>query len=357
MHTTPLGASDVTIQTNKPILAEIHGKLRVISRHVLNYSEMEQLVAKVTKSDGALARLASGEDIDGAYEVKPDRNTRLRFRINVTGILSDAQLGSQITMRTIPSLPPKLESMDLPDAILKNRAPKQGLVLVTGATGSGKSTLLASIIRDLLEDPESHRKILTYEAPIEFVYDDVIAPAASIAQTEIPGMLKTFSAGLRNALRRKPGVILVGEMRDQETIAEGITASMTGHLVYSTVHTNGVADTIRRMVNAFSKEEQNARAVDIISSVKLIISQMLIPSVDGRRVALREYLVFTDAIARELLEHTDNLASATRKILNTHGQTFGQDADAKFKAGVIDESWYTYIKALSEGMKKGAIAS
>jgi defect-in-organelle-trafficking protein DotB len=358
LHTTPLGTSDVTIQTNCEVLAEIHGKLRKVTRHKLSYGEVLDLLAYVTKSDGAFTRITSAEDLDLSYDIKPDRNTRYRYRVNATGVQTEGQLGVQITMRTIPNLPPSLASMKLPQAILDNRAPKQGLVLVTGATGSGKSTLLASIIRDLLEDPHSHRKILTYEQPIEFVYDEVNTVSASIAQTEIPTMLPSFKHGLRNALRRKPAVILVGEMRDTETISEGITASMTGHAVYSTVHTNGVADSVRRMVNTFSKEEQHSRGVDIVSSLKMVVSQMLLPSVDGKRVAIREFLVMNDTMANEMMENIDNLALCTRKLLKANGQTFLQDATEKYQAGLIDKQQWHYIKALSDGqdadlMRKG----
>ena len=352
LHTTPLGTSDVTIQTNCPIIAEIYGRLVPITRHKLNYNEVIEMLNFITKSDGAFSHIMQSKAWDIAHEVKPDRNTRLRFRVNATGIQTEGQTGIQITLRTIPSMPPSLDTMELPNQILDNRAPKQGMVLVTGATGSGKSTLLASIIRDLLEDPESNRKILTYEQPIEFVYDDVIAPAASIAQTQIPDMLPDFTEALRNALRRKPAVILVGEMRDRETIAEGITASMTGHLLYSTVHTNGVADTVRRMINAFTKEEQHSRGVDIVSSLRMIVSQMLLPSTDGKRVALREYLVMNDDIAQEMMENIDNLASITRRLLKVHGRTFLDDAKDKFAENRIDEKQFNYIKALSQGMDR-----
>jgi defect-in-organelle-trafficking protein DotB len=349
LHTTAFNASDVTIQTNCEIIAEIYGRLRKITRHKLTYGEVVDMLVYITKSDGAFTQIASSKAHDIAHEVKPDRNTKFRYRVNATGIQTEGQLGVQITLRTIPSLPPKLADMKLPQEVLDSRAPKQGLVLVTGATGSGKSTLLASIIRDLLEDPDSHRKILTYEQPIEFVYDEIEMSAASIAQTQIPDMLPNFEEALRNALRRKPAVILVGEMRDRETISEGITASMTGHLVYSTVHTNGVADTVRRMINSFSKEEQHSRGVDIVSALRMIISQMLLPSTDGKRIAIREYLVMNEKIANEMMDEIDNLAVCTRRLLKKHGRTFLQDATEKYKAGLLDAKQYGYIQALSDG--------
>src|SRR3990167_3604701 len=139
--------------------------------------------------------------------------------------------GLQITARTIPSDPPTLAEMELPKPILEAIAPEQGVVYITGATGSGKSTLLAAIIRDIAESIESHRKILTYEAPIEFVYDSVEKISSIVSQSEIPRHLPSFAAGVRNALRRKPRLILVGEARDPETISAVMEAAMTGHPV------------------------------------------------------------------------------------------------------------------------------
>lgn len=352
LHTTPMGTSDVTIQTNEPILAEIYGKQRRITSHRLNYNEVQDMLTYVTKSDGAYTHITQAKAWDVSHEVKPNRETRLRFRVNATGIITENQIGIQITVRTIPSMAPLLSEMQLPEEILRNRAPKQGIVLVTGATGSGKSTLLASIIRELLENPDSHHKILTYESPIEFVYDDVVKATSSIAQTPIDLLLPSYTEALRNALRRKPTIILVGEMRDKETISEGITASLTGHLVYSTVHTNGFAETIRRMVTAFPASEQHSRGVDIVSSLKMSISQMLLPSTDGKRVAIREYLVMNDAIASEMMDNIDNIAAISRKVLKQHGRTFLQDAQDKFDAGRIDNKQLQYIRALSQGMDK-----
>lgn len=350
LHTTAIAASDVTIQTNEEIKAEVYGCLVPVTRHKLNYSEVEEILKYITRSDGAISHISKAAAWDVSYEVKPDRHTRFRFRVNATGIHTDNQVGIQITIRTIPTMPPLLEDMKLPRQIIENMAPKQGMVLVTGATGSGKSTLLAAIIRRLLEEKNSNRKILTFESPIEFVYDDVIKPTSSIAQTPIPELLPSFEEALRNSLRRKPAVILVGEMRDRETISQGITASMTGHLLYSTVHTNGVSETVRRMVNSFPAEEQDARAGDIITALKMVVSQMLIPSTDGKRVALREYLVMTDDIAMQMLDNVDNLPAFTRTMLKEHGQTFAQDAAAKYAQGLIDDKQLKYIMAISRGM-------
>ena len=356
LHCVKANASDITIQTDEQILIEVYGRLHRITKRRLTASELNEIVSELYASESGLAKLNGGYDLDYAYEIRPERNVRLRFRVNATAISVQGHTGIQITIRTIPGVPPDIRNMNVQPEILANFAPKQGLVLITGATGSGKSTLLAGGLRMLCEDPNSNRKILTYEAPIEFVYDEVDKPSTVICQSEIGRHLKTFADGVRNALRRKPMVILVGEARDAETIGECVTASMTGHLTYSTVHSNGVADTVRRMVNVFPEGEKHARAIDIVTALKMIVSQMLIPSTDGKRVALREYLVFNEDIVDKMLSAgVEQMTLVARQLVKTHGQTFLMDATDKYKQGMIDKEQYNKIAALSKGMDKDVI--
>lgn len=340
VHCEGLPFSDLTLQTNEPALAEVYGRFTAVTRRRLNNAEVAGMLSDMYGPNGP-AQLASGKDVDTQYEVRPDRDTRYRYRVNATGIYVDGSEGIQITIRSIPTEPPVLANMQVEPAIWENCAPKQGMVLVTGATGSGKSTLLAAVIRALAEDPEGHRKILTYEAPIEFVYDAVEKPSTVIGQTQIPQQLPNFAAGVRNALRRKPSIILVGEARDPETIRAAIEASLTGHLVYSTVHSNGVAETIYRLINVFPQGERNFMAVNILEATRLIVSQTLVPSTDGKRVALREYLVIDDAVRDRLREvlatNIDRLVATTRDLVRIHGQSFAQDAQTKFAAGRITQ--------------------
>jgi defect-in-organelle-trafficking protein DotB len=357
IHCVSLGASDITFQTGEPIYAEIFGKLRKVTRRRLSNTEISD-VLNAMYGPNATTMIASGKDIDTHYEIRPNRSDRYRFRINGTGCQVEGHDGIQITARTIPTDPPKLSDMHLPQAILDALKPEQGVVYVTGATGSGKSTLLASIIRSITEDAESHRKILTYEAPIEFVFDNVEKISSIVSQSEIPRHLPSFAAGVRNALRRKPRLILVGEARDPETIGAVMEAAMTGHPVYTTLHSNSVAETIRRLVNSFPPEERQGRTIDIIETVRLVISQRLVPTVDNKRVALREYLVFDENI-RDILLEADvlNITNIVRKLVREHGRTIEADAHEKFKAGVITERLYRIITEQSKREEKdtGAI--
>lgn len=338
---TEQGASDINFQTGSPVMLDIYGKKYKVTRRKLIQSEIQEIIVIIYGNESAKGQLAGSKDIDCAYEIKPDRHNRLRFRINATAINIEGTTGIQITARTIPIDIPLLSQMNLPKILEENIVPSKGMVVVTGATGSGKSTLLAAIVRSIADNPNSHKKILTYEAPIEFVYDAIQPEPVStlISQCEIGKHLPSFADGTRNALRRKPDIIIVGESRDAETIGEAVTASMTGHLLYTTVHSNGFADTIRRMVNVFPEGERNAKAVEIITNLRVVISQTLVPGLDGKRVALREYVIMNNDIVDELLNQgLDNLANACRKVLMEHGRSFLEDAQEKFDEGKISET-------------------
>lgn len=347
-------ASDITLQTNEHVIAEVYGKLHRLTRRRLTNTEIGDMLNYIYGPNGT-TQILSGKDVDTHYEVRPSRTERYRYRVNGTGCQVEGHDAIQMTLRTIPSDPPSLESMHLPPAILQAIAPQEGVVYVTGATGSGKSTLLAAIIRHIAEGEDSHRKILTYESPIEFVYDSIERPSCVISQSEIPRHLPDFAAGVRNALRRKPRLILVGEARDTETIASVMEAAITGHPVYTTLHSNGVSEVMRRLVNTFPADERHGRTIDIIETVRLIIWQKLVPTVDGKRTPLREYLVFDETIRDRLLNASvENITAETRKLLKQYGQPMIVEAQHQFEAGIISERDYRVIAASSANADKDA---
>lgn len=354
LHCTLIGASDITMQPDSPVLAEIHGRLYPVTQRKLSQTEVGEMINSIYGPNGT-TQISSGADVDTHYEIKPDRTSRYRFRVNGTACQIEGHDSLQITCRTIPGEPPELSTMDVCQPILDHMAPMQGTVVVTGATGSGKSTLLASIIREIVSQPDANRKVLTYEAPIEFVYDAVEKPSSIISQTEIPKHLPSFADGVRNALRRKPGLILVGEARDAPTIAAVIDAALTGHPVYTTLHSNGVADCVRRMISTFPAEERHGRALDILETLRMVIWQKLVPTVDLKRVALREYLIFDEEI-RDILVSTEVelLAARTRTLLKERGQPMIVDAKLKFDAGVISERTYKLMEAGSKNADRDA---
>ena len=344
-HAETLSASDITIQTNEPIYAEVYGVLLKITNRRLSNTEIGDLINSIY-GPNATTQLLSGKDIDTHYEFRPNRGVRYRYRVNATACQVEGHDAIQITLRSIPTTPPRIETMNLPDNILAALAPQEGIVFITGATGSGKTTLLASIIRSLIEDEDSNRKVLTYEAPIEFVYDEIQTISSIVSQSEIPRHLPSFAEGVRNALRRKPRLIMVGECRDAETISASLEAALTGHPVYTTLHTSGVPETMRRLVTSFAGEERLGRTIDILETIRLCIWQKLVPTVDGKRVALREYLVFDEEARDILLEGDPNdITTTTRKLLRQRGQSMTYDAGEKFKQGIISERVYKLIVA------------
>jgi len=336
-------ASDVTFQTDRPVYIEVDGILFPVTRRNLDSADMANILGRIYGAD-ALAKLASGRDLDLSYEVRPDRNTRLRFRVNITAVMSRGRDSVQVTMRSLPSLPPTLKDLGVEQKIIDNWAPRQGLVLVTGPTGSGKTTLLAAGCRMLIEREHGCGKMLTYEAPIEYVYDAIAGPRSLVAQSEIPRHLPSFAAGVRNALRRKPNIILVGEARDRETVTAAIEAGQTGHLVFSTVHTIGVAATVRRMVSVFDPAERTERAFAMMETLRMIVTQALVPRVGGGRIGLREYMIFEEPVREALMDlPIERWTAETQRLLQRHGQTMEQTATKAFKGGIIDRRTYLLL--------------
>ncbi|MCL2474013.1 MAG: Flp pilus assembly complex ATPase component TadA [Alphaproteobacteria bacterium] len=352
-------ASDTTIQTDKRIYIEVDGVLFPVTKRKLDSADLTNMLTRIYGPE-VLAKLASGVDLDLSYEIRPERNIRWRFRVNITAILSHGRDSVQMTLRTLPNMPPTFKDLNIEQQIIENWSPRQGLILVTGPTGSGKTTLLAAGCRMLIERSQGCGKMITYEAPIEYVYDAITSNRSLVSQSEIPRHLASFAAGIRNAMRRKPSIILVGESRDRETVSAAIEAGQTGHLVFSTVHTIGVAATVRRMISVFDPSERTERAYALMETLRMIITQTLAPRVGGGRIGLREYLVFDDRVRDTLLDTpVEHWATQTQRLLARHGQSMEQSANKAFKAGLIDRrSYLLIVKGFTvedEEIKKEAI--
>lgn len=343
------GSSDISIQTDRPVYTEVHGILYPATYRPLDAADMAVFLHKIYGPD-ALARLASGTDLDVSYEIRPDRYSRSRFRVNITPILARGRDAAQITMRVLPAEPPRMADLNVEQQIIDGWAPRQGMVVITGPTGSGKTTLLAAGIRMLLERPFGCGKILTYEAPIEFTYDTIHSPRSLVAQSEIHRHLPDFAAGVRNALRRKPQIILVGEARDRETISSAIEAAQTGHAVYTTTHTTGVASTVRRMISAFDKQERSERAYALMETLRLIVTQALVPRKNGGRIGVREWMVFPDEIREKLLDMDyEHWTPEIQRMIPFYGQTMMKSANIVFDKGIIEKRYYLLLTAAGGG--------
>lgn len=338
-------SSDITIQSERPVYNEISGELYPGTFRNMDAADMAVFLERLYGAE-AQARLASGKDLDVSYEIRPDRYTRIRFRVNITAILSKGRDGAQITMRTLPSEPPTMDDLSIEQEIRDNWAPRQGLVVITGPTGSGKSTLLAAGNRMLLERPRGCGKMLTYESPIEYVYDSIQSPRSLVSQSEIPRHLPDFAHGVRNALRRKPEIILVGEARDRETINASIEAAQTGHAVYTTTHTLGVANTVQRMLSTYEMDEREERAIALMETLRLIVTQALVARIGGGRCGVREWMKFPDEIREKLMDmHFTKWPNEIQRVVPQYGRTMEKSAAIAFESDQIDRRSYLLLSS------------
>ncbi|MEE3504425.1 ATPase, T2SS/T4P/T4SS family [Acidiphilium acidophilum] len=334
---TAQGASDIRLQNNQPVWIRIHGREMPVTSRTLIDAEVEEAINRLYGADGQ-ARLRAGEDFDVSYEFRPSRRHLLRFRVNATAVRARGNDGGSVTLRTLPAVPPRLADLDVEPDILANFKIRQGFVIVSGGVENGKSTLLAAMTRAILEDPESNRWIIELAAPIEFVYDSIVSVSSGISQSEIPRHLPSFAAGARNAMRRNPKMVIVGECRDSETMVPACHLSIAGCGVYTTLHAGCMVETIQRAVSFCPVNEREAVAVQLAQSLRLVVNQRLVPSADGKRTALREYLVFDDALRRRLLSAAPSVwPEIAHDALARLGQSFRVAAQRALARGKITE--------------------
>lgn len=305
------GASDITIQSDQQPRAEIHGLLYRTTRRPWGPSEVDQVLMEVYGGTNARAEINGQRVLDFSYELNLMDGSRQRFRCNAIGIFGRDGQGVEITMRALPSVTPSLDGVGLSPEETAALSPRDGIVIIAGATGSGKSTTMAAITRSHLENLSRPVKIVDIQAPIEYTFRDVTSgltgSSSVIGQSEVGRHIREFSDGVRAALRRKPHIINVGEARDFETIQASIEASLTGHLVYTTTHAGSVADAVRRLLSVFPASERESRAYDLISALRFLMVQHLLPRIDRPgRVPIREYVRFTPRLRERLLDHPIN---------------------------------------------------
>lgn len=346
------GGSDLFIKGGDFIWLSIYGRKEKVTKRSLKENEVNGLIQQIY-GDNAKSVLGSRKPIDTQYEFKreiesPDgiaRKKRLRFRVNAVGCQRNGKNSLVITMRTIPTTPPSVNEINVEKEIVDCcRTADQGLILIVGATGNGKSTLLASILRDQLEDPDGHRNMVTIESPIEFVYDTIESESSFITQLEVGRHIDSFHDGVVNSLRMAPTTILVGEARDYETISSAINASSTGHVVFSTVHANSVAETFQRMISEYPREMQHQATYNLVQATKMIVAQRLIKTADGKRTAIREILILNQEIKNALLS-CDNIAEEAFGIVEKYGKSMMVDVKTRFEDGIITEKMYERMKA------------
>ncbi|HEY9854503.1 MAG TPA: PilT/PilU family type 4a pilus ATPase [Stenomitos sp.] len=293
---TELGATDVHLKANLPPMMTLSGKIQAMpDAPVLNAQQVEQILLGGLPQDQVHKFLAHKE-LDTAITVEGVA----RFRINV--YRNQKTVGSVI--RIIPLQIKSMEELGLPSVIKKMALERQGLILVTGPTGSGKTTTLAAIIDYINSNASGH--IVTIEDPIEVIHPH---KRCLITQREVGDDTDSFANAMKAALRQAPNVILIGEMRDRETIELALKAAETGHLVFSTLHTNDAVQTINRVINAFAPHEQEQIRVQLGNVLKGCVSQRLLPRADGPgRVASIDLMVATATVRDAIIKnHIDQL--------------------------------------------------
>jgi defect-in-organelle-trafficking protein DotB len=309
-HAVEQGASDIYLQSGHRPALKAGGILRPFAPYKLQTEQVERIGAIVVGGSALQAAIAAGRDFDSAFHVS-DRNAanafgvakRLRFRLNATGIIGRDSNSLQIVLRHIPADPPTLDDVGFPPELRDEIGLEQGAFFIAGETGSGKTTTFAACLRHIAEGHTAITgNVLTYEAPIEYIFSDVETPACMIAQSEIPTHLKSFADGLVNAMRRGPSLIVVGEMRDPQTIMAGNNAAITGHPVYATVHANNSAVILRRMVSLCEAAQQRQVFSDLAMNTRLLMSQTLMPKIGGGLVCLRDWIVVDPDRGEELLD-------------------------------------------------------
>lgn len=318
-------ASDIHLSAASPPILRIHGRLRRLENTPLSSDSLRTLFDEIL-TEKQKQTLKENLEIDFAYAVPGVA----RFRTNLFFQLR----GEAAAFRTIPDRVRSLEELKVPQGIHAFCRLKQGMVLVTGPTGSGKSTTLAAMI-DLI-NRERREHILTVEDPIEYVHR---SKNCLINQRELGEHTHSFSNALRSALREDPDVILVGEMRDLETISLALTAAETGHLVFATLHTMSAAETVNRIVDVFPPEQQQQIRAMFANTVEGVVAQRLLPTKDGNgRVAVHEILTATAAV-RNLIreEKTHQLHSAIQTGSAFGMQTMDQALKNYLDQGVISK--------------------
>ena len=316
------GASDLHLKVGRPPMMRRQGDLvPVEGNRVMEAADVEKLIHGVINTDQR-AKLEAERELDFSFSIAG----LARFRANA--FFQKGLPGA--VLRLIPALIPTPEELGLPEVIKELSLKKQGLFLVTGPTGSGKTTTLAAIIDHINRHVPAH--IITLEDPIEFVYQDKMAV---INQREVGSDTRDFAQGLRRALRQDPNVILVGEMRDVETITTALSAAETGHLVFGTLHTNDAKQSVDRILDTYPPAAQNQVRMQLAKCLVAVVSQRLLKRADGQgRLAVHEIMINTPTV-QKLIED-DKIAALGRAI---------EDSSSFYKMQSLNQALLRQVKA------------
>ncbi|MBN1383497.1 MAG: type IV pilus twitching motility protein PilT [Elusimicrobia bacterium] len=335
-----LGASDIHIVIGKPPMVRHNGEMTTLKdfKDIINPEEAKRLIYSMLY-DEQKKKFEEDLELDCSFNL-PNVS---RFRVNV--LMHRNGIGA--VLRVISSKIPTPEQLRFSPAITKLANLPRGLVLVTGPTGSGKSTTLASLIDIVNISRRDH--ILTVEDPIEFVYE---SKNCVVTQREVGQHTLSFTAALKHALREDPDIVLVGEMRDLETIGAAITIAETGHLVFGTLHTTDAPSTIDRIIDVFPPHQQQQVRMQLSTALQAVICQTLIPTIDGTsRVAAREIMISTPAISNLIREGKTHQLYQTIEV----GQKSGMISLDKALAQLVREGSISMTSALTKAHNPNSI--
>ena len=328
-----VGASDLHLKNGRPPIVRVDGDLRPFDLPKLSGAQIEALLTPIM-SEKTSKQFADTYEADFSYMLEGEA----RYRVNM--FKQRGEVGA--VMRRIPLEVPTSDKLGLPDVINKLADQENGMILVTGPTGSGKTTTLAAMIEHINRSRPVH--IMTIEDPIEFVYEDKMA---AINQRELGIDTDSLDAALKSVLRQDPDIILMGEMRDKQTIGFGVTAAETGHLVFATLHTNNAVQTLERILDMTPPEVRDAVRVQLSLLLRGIICQRLCMRIGGGRVAAQEIMVVNETI-RQLID--ENKLWGIDKALED-GSYYGMQTFNQAFVALIEKEQITKETALSSSEK------
>ncbi|TSC72842.1 MAG: twitching motility protein PilT [Parcubacteria group bacterium Gr01-1014_38] len=286
-----LGASDLHVSVGRLPIVRVDGALRALEgRPPLSMDDVTSMVQVVMGIDRSPLFFTERREVDIAYD---PAGSELRFRVNVFWSRGEPT----IVFRSIPRVIRTIRDLNLPETLLRFTEPRQGFILLAAPSGHGKTTTMATLVDHINHTRSDH--IITIEDPVEYVFTEV---RSLIHQREVGSDARSFPAAIRAALREDPNVVVIGEMRDLETIATALTVSETGHLVFGTIHTNDAAQTIDRILDAFPAERQAEVRVQLAATLTGIVSQRLVPRASGGRIPIVEILAATPAVRNLIRE-------------------------------------------------------
>ena len=355
--------SDIIIKSGAPVSIKIkrHG-LKAVTHRSLYHEEVLIICQALTADPAISSRISRGTPISGQAQVLDSKNfnaqtgiqsAKSRYRYEITACSSkDEERGISVILRPLPDAPYRYNDIGLPLEFVKKCIVKDGIVIVAGATGEGKSTTIASVIRYILENDTSIKGIiLTHEDPIEVSFDLVQSEHSEVMQSSIGqgANVLAFNDANRSAMRRSPDLVLLGELRDEDTIEAAVELSLTGHPVYATTHASNIGAVFPRLISRFAKEVQGQKGYDLVDTTRFLVAQKLVWTVDKKRIAIREELEITEGLRAELIkyaERPDVLYRIINRIMKE--ETFGaisyaSQAKRLLEDGVIDKANYFYL--------------